>query len=67
VTTAIEGKFRITPETVFYSKRILKGGRKVIVAAGNRNDLTLPVMVDVWGRMQGDILIAETVCINTFK
>jgi glycopeptide antibiotics resistance protein len=66
-TTTIEERFRLTPETVFFKKRILKGGREVSIFAGNRNDLGLRIMVEVWGRRQDGIVKAELVCINVFQ
>ncbi len=57
----------MTPDTVFYKKRILKGGREVYVTPGSRNDLAAKVMLDVWGRTQDGVVVTDVVCINTFK
>jgi len=58
---------RVTPETIFYKRRILQFGRQVFVTPGSRNDLVSRASVDVWGRMQDGVLKAEIVCVNSFK
>jgi glycopeptide antibiotics resistance protein len=58
VTTMIEERFRLTPETVFYKRRILQGGREVSIFASSRNDLVTRAAVDVWGRRKDGVLEA---------
>lgn len=65
--TSIEATFRLSSQTVFRKKRILRMGREVHRSDGDLSDLVPGVSLDVWGRMQGKILVADSICVNTFK
>jgi glycopeptide antibiotics resistance protein len=65
VATADPATFRLTPETVYYRQRILRGGREVYVTPGSREDIVAGKTIRVWGSEREGVLVAEAVCVIT--
>ena len=65
VGTTDEVRFLLSPRTVFYRQRILRGGREVYLTAGSREDIVAGRSVRVWGSEQDGVLVADVVCIIT--
>jgi glycopeptide antibiotics resistance protein len=65
VATADPTTFRLTPGTVYYRQRILRGGREVYVTPGNREDIVAGKTIRVWGSERDGVLVAEAVCVIT--
>ena len=65
VSTADPATFRLTPETVYYRQRILRGGREVYVTPGNREDIVAGKTIRVWGSERDGVLVAAAVCVIT--
>jgi hypothetical protein len=65
VATADPTSFRLTPKTVYYRQRILRGGREVYVTAGGREDIVAGKTIRVWGSERDGVLIAEAVSVIT--
>ena len=65
VATADPTTFRLTPETVYYRQRILRGGREVYVTPGSREDIVAGKTIRVWGAERDGVLVAEAVCVIT--
>jgi hypothetical protein len=66
-STKVEEAFRLSAETSFFRKRILRGGQEVYVLPGSRDDLAARASIQVWGRVQDGRLEAAVVCVNVFK
>jgi len=65
VSTADPATFRLTPTTVYYRQRILRGGREVYVTPGSREDIVAGKTIRVWGSEREGVLVAEAVCVIT--
>jgi hypothetical protein len=65
VSTPDPATFQLTPTTVYYRQRILRGGREVYVTPGNREDIVAGKTIRVWGSQRDGVLVAEAVCVIT--
>ena len=65
VGTTDQARFLLSPRTVFYRQRILRGGREVYLTAGSREDIVAGRTVRVWGSEVDGALVADAVCIIT--
>jgi hypothetical protein len=65
VGTADPARLFVSPKTVFFRQRILRGGSEVYLTAGSREDIVAGRTVRVWGSEGDGALVADVVCIIT--